>query len=237
MNLLSKIGLYSQQELDSQIAKALDSDKKERNEKLIAVQKAAAQKTIKEAMVVDGVQYYEFDDINNLLSGRAFACMDYYKELSMRCTREYLTAHTEAIEELLTNGKQFHLGKLHVLNMQLKERLDMVIDPEIVYKIASVIYFDAKEEPFSYDYKYNHEKIKTWKKNGLDAFFLLKRLKDLIPLTNILEDDLKQYLSMASLINQEHFKSISTMLSNVKKMTEWYSTLKLQQTLVSEKAT
>ena len=124
------------------------------------------QHQIVEAFKWDGVQYYQFKDINALMSGRAFTAIDFYNELSMRCTREFLTAHTTAVDNML-NSKEINLTDLAVLNKQLKERLEMILIPDQVLKVASVVYFDETESPYSYDYKYNHEKIKAWKADEL----------------------------------------------------------------------
>jgi len=168
------------------------------------------------AMVINGVQYYQFVDINNMMTGRAFTAIDYYNELSMRCTREYLTEHCEAMEKILS-GESINVMNIAQLHMQLKERLTMIVDPDIVYKIASVVYFDKDEQPYTYDYRYNQKKIAKWKEIGAD-FFLQIPLKDLIPALDLSAADLRIYMNVAQKINTKHLENISTLkLGTVKK--------------------
>jgi hypothetical protein len=169
------------------------------------------------AFVWNGIQYYQFEDINNMMTGRAFTCLDYYNELSMRCTREYLTEHTETCEKLLNEGKLVDVAQL---NIQLKERLTMIIDPDIVYKIASAVYFDADEQPYTYDFRYNQKKINGWKQSGIDGFFLKLPLRDLIPSLDLSEVDLKAYMKVAQTINKKHLENISTLKSGKTKKAE-----------------
>ena len=115
---------------------------------------------IVKAFKLDGVQYYQFKDINNTMSGRAFAALDFYNELDMKCNRDYLLQHTEAVDALLSDPKKINVGELYNLNKQIKERLEFILVPDIVYKLASVVYFDESEAPYDYDYQYG-----GWAKN------------------------------------------------------------------------
>ena len=182
---------------------------------------------IKWAFKCDWSDYYQFEDINNLMCGRAFAAIDFYSELSMKCTREFLQAHSAAVKELLNPSTPIDIFKLNTLNVQLQERLDMVIDAETIYKIASVVFFDKTEKPYSYDFKYGQEKIARWKKEeGLD-FFLRKPIRALMPALEISDKDFLAYMKVGQQINREHLGSISTMLSSKDATADWYKTLNL----------
>jgi hypothetical protein len=161
------------------------------------------------AFEMDGVQYYQFADINNMMTGRAFVAMDYYNELSMRCTREYLVEHCDAMEKVLS-GDSINVINIAQLHTQLKERLEMILQPDIVYKIASVVYFDESEQPYTYDFKYNQKKIEQWKSKGMD-FFLQIPLNELIPSLDLSEVDLKNYMIVADKVNRKHLENISTL--------------------------
>ena len=174
-----------------------------------------------------GIDHYEFEDINNLMCGRAFAAIDFYNELGMKCTREFLQAHCAAVQEILNPKTPIDIFKLNTLNVQLQERLDMVIDSETIYKIASVVFFDKTEKPYSYDFKYGQKKIERWKKEeGLD-FFLRKPIRNLIPALEISDKDFLAYMKVGQEINREHLGSISTMLSSKDATADWYKTLNL----------
>lgn len=95
-----------------------------------------------EAFTFKGVKYFELQDILEIPCKRAFAIRDIFEELQMRCTREYLQAHCTAVTNILSNPKSLNIPELARLNMQLQERLDLIIDTEIVYKLAAIYYFD-----------------------------------------------------------------------------------------------
>lgn len=185
---------------------------------------------LKLAFTIKGIDYFEFDDQFNVPAARMFAAMSYYQELQMRCTREYLLAHCAAFKNVI-NGKNIDLTKLMRLNMQLEERLDLIIDHEILYKLASVIYFDKTENPYSFDYKYSLEKMKIWKEEKAYDFFLLQPLQKFMPSKDISETDLKNCMQIADLMTQEHLETISTMLSESDKSKEFYKILGLVKSL------
>lgn len=166
---------------------------------------------IVEAFEHDGKQYYMFEDINSMMTGRAFTCIDYYQELSSRVTREYLEKHCEAMDKILS-GTEINIMDIAKLESQLKERLTMIVDPDIVYKIASVVYFTEDESPWSYDFKLNQKKISHWKSLNLDDFFFMIRLKDLIPLGDLSNQDFETYTKVGNQMNQAHLANLSTML-------------------------
>jgi hypothetical protein len=153
------------------------------------------------------------------------AASEFYNEFSMRCSREYLQAYCTAINNCLNNGKQVELTKIAKLNTQLQERLDLIFDTELLYKLASVIYFDKKESPYEYDFKYNLEKIGEWKKKRLATFFLLQPLSNIIPLTNLSEADLLDYMTIGEKVSRKHLTDISTMLLDKDKKKDFYKTI------------
>lgn len=180
---------------------------------LVAMAEKSATKKIVKAFVSGGTQYFKFEDINNILSGRAFAARDFFTEMSMKCSREYLVSHCEAIDKIMTSA-QLDISKIGQLHQQLKERLELIISPETCYKIASVIYWDKTEAPYSFDYNYSRTKIQKWKDENVSDFFLLTHLRDLIPALDLSEKDLKTYIQVGEQVEMEHLKvleSISTM--------------------------
>ena len=162
-----------------------------------------------------GKQYNQFEDINQMMTGRAFTCVDYYHELSMRCTREYLEKHCDAMETVLSKTS-INIIEIATIHSQLKERLTMIVDPDIVFKIASVVYFTKDESPWSYDFKYNQKKIEKWKLLDLKDFFFMIRVQDLIPIGDLSKTDFETYMKMGTEINKRNLANLSTMTSEQK---------------------
>lgn len=179
--------------------------------------------------------YYEFEDTNNLSVGRAFAAQNFYKELSMGVTRDFLIAHTTAVDKLLRNTKSIDVFEVAKLNAQLKERHELIIDSLTPFKVGAVIYFDDTEDPFSFDYNYAFKKIERWKKLK-SGFFLETPARNLIPSMDWSEETLDSYLMIASQIDRKHYENILDVLSQVlsekEKNSDWLNRLKLEKNTI-----
>lgn len=190
------------------------------------------------AFTAGGIDYYEFEDPNNLTQGRGFSALNYYKELSMSCTREYLQGYVEAMDNYLrpkSNGK-LEIPEMAKLTLQLKERLEMVVDSLTPYKVAAVMYFDDTEDPYGFDYSYALKKIERWKKEDVGSFFLQTPLKNLIPSTLWSEETLQSYMKVAQEMDKEHIKSILDAISQQSSMnpkrSELLKVLNLEKNLI-----
>src|SRR5687768_14937402 len=98
-----------------------------------------------EAFKLGGTTFYMFDNTSDVPTGRMLAALAVYTELEMRCDREYLDLHTRAMEKLLSDPKKINVMYIAQLNLNLKERLELMPLPDFVYKLASVIFFDETE--------------------------------------------------------------------------------------------
>lgn len=127
-----------------------------------------------------GIEYFEFVDKNNLPFQRGLDALTFFQELQNGVTKEYLLDHVKIMSGLLSQPK-IDIGKIAVHNNRLSDRLNYLVSKDIIYKIASIAFVDKGENPLTYDAKYNEAKIKNWKENGADAFFLSQPMKRLIP--------------------------------------------------------
>ena len=111
------------------------------------------------------------------------------------------------MDKLLSDPKSIKLQHIMQLNVNMKERLELMPMPEYIYKLASVIFFDKTEPLYSYDYDYNKLKIERWKAAGgtLD-FFYNTPLKELVPSLTMPEKDTQTYLTVSNLIGEAHRK-------------------------------
>jgi hypothetical protein len=169
---------------------------------------------IVDAFELNGKRYLMFDDQYKVPTGRGLCALTIYEEFNMRCTREYLQAHVRAVELILSDPKKINLNALAVIHRNLKERLDLALFPDHVYKLASVIFFDESESPYAYDYSYNQKKIAEWKAAGgtLD-FFLKTPLRDLIPSLRSLEGSAETFFQVGAMIDELHLKDLQEVTS------------------------
>jgi hypothetical protein len=72
----------------------------------------------------------------------------------------------------------------------------MITDADLVYKLASVVFFDKSESPTHYEHGYNQKKIEHWKKNAsMYDFFLQMPLQELVPFLKQSGEDTQVYLA------------------------------------------
>lgn len=168
---------------------------------------------IVEAFILDGVRYFQYEDAFEAATGRQLGAIAIYEEMNMRCSREYLEMHVKAMEKILSNPQKINVGLIARLNQFLKERLELIVLPDYVYKLASVMFFDETESPYTYNFDYNEKKIAKWKAAGgtLD-FFSQTPLGKLIPSMRTLGKDLSTYSQVANQIDRIHQRVLSSTL-------------------------
>lgn len=169
--------------------------------------------------------FYEFGDFNSVPCERGFQCLAFYNELSMRCTRDYLQAFSAALDNTLNNTKGIKITDIVKLNIQLQERLEMLHESEIAYKLCSVAFFDGNENPYRFDYKYSLGKAEKFKQAPIDDFFFQKPIVKLLPYLASWSSDFQEYCELTNQITENHIKGISTMLSEADKNKEFYKSL------------
>lgn len=167
-----------------------------------------------EAFIHNGTRYLMFENSVDVPMGRMLAALAIYNEMEMRCDREYLDAHCRAMEKLLSDPKKISLNYIVQLNINLKERLELMPLPDFVYKLASVIFFNESESRYAYDFEYNKKKIEAWKKEPEMLDFFLSRLaSDLIPSLKSAAKSSKTYFQVAERIDQIHRQNLTKVLS------------------------
>lgn len=179
---------------------------------------------IREAFVCGGKTYYQFDDVYNQPYQRALIALDYYEELRMRVTFDYLKLHVTAVKELINGGKskkQIDVVELAKLNSQLEERLSWIVTPDLLYKFASVIFFDKTESPTTYDFKYAQRKIEHWKKSKpVNDFFLQMPIVKLVPFLKDCEVNFQAYSEVVTKLEKHHLANTLSHISEITRKKE-----------------
>lgn len=151
---------------------------------------------IEYAFTCGGTKYYRFADIANLPYERGLMAADVYNELEMRCDRDFLIKFVDTMEDLL-HQQRIDIFTINKLNEILKHRLQMTTHVDLLYKLASVVYFDKTENPYVYEPAYAEKKIAKWRKDkGVQDFFMQKPLLELIPSLENVNTDLDIYSAM-----------------------------------------
>lgn len=154
-----------------------------------------------------GTDYFQFKDFSNIPAVRGLKTMVFHEEMRMKCSLEYLRLHVDAMEGILTS-KRINIFDIKKLNDQLKQRLNIAIETELIYKLASVVFFDKKENIEDYDFSYNTLKIKHWKTHHANDFFLLQPLQQLIPSLKDVNVNLDMYSIVVEKLNVMHLENL-----------------------------
>lgn len=161
----------------------------------------------KYAFTCGGIEYFQFTDFNNIPALRGMKTVVYYEELRMKCTLEFLKLHTEAVDNILM-GQKIDVYAIKKLNDQLKQRLDIALDTELLYKIASIVFFDKAENIEDYDFNYNAKKVELWKKHKANDFFLQQPLQELLPVLKDFPGNFQMYSQVVQKLNSLHLESL-----------------------------
>lgn len=159
------------------------------------------------AFTCNGTNYYQFADFNNIPALRGLKTMVFYEEMRCKCTLEYIKLHCEAIDNILIQNK-INVFDIKKLNEQMKERVNLALDTELIYKLASIVFFDEKENIEDYDFQYNLKKIESWKKGDAGAFFLLQPVQELLPALKDIDVNLSMYSQVVTELNQQHWENL-----------------------------
>lgn len=179
---------------------------------------------IEYAFTCGGTKYYRFADITNLPYERGLMALHVYNEVDMRCSRQFLLRYADTIDKLLHEQK-IDIFKINQLNELLKQRLTLTTDTDLLYKLASVCFFDKTENPAVYEPDYAEKKIAKWRKDkGVRDFFMQKPLLELMPFLQSVDTDLDTYSAMCDELNKIHSEclriassgNVSTSTSNGK---------------------
>lgn len=164
---------------------------------------------IEYAFTIGKQHYFKFAEHLNLPYERALSCLVFYRELDLNISRDELLQHAEAINRILL-ANPINVFKIKELNDLLLQRLNLPKDTELMYKLASVVYFDQSESPEVYEYMYGKKKIDFWKANTtLTDFFLSKPLRELIPYIDYAGENIDTFSRMVEHQNKAHSAKVS----------------------------
>ena len=171
---------------------------------------------IEYAFTSGGTKYYRYADIHNLPYDRGLTAMQVYNEVEMRCSLEFLKLYTKTVEDILM-AKDINIYNLKAANDILKQRLQLSVDVELLYRLASVCFFDKTENPRVYDQQYAEKKIAKWRKDAKVAdFFSQIPMRELMPFLARVNFDLDTYTPINEQLNQSHSETLRFLSSQAR---------------------
>jgi hypothetical protein len=149
-----------------------------------------------------GIDYFEFVDKNNLPYERGLEALTFYQEMQNGVTNDYIKNYNAAMSKLLSDPKKINLNEIIKLQAYFEQRCNYIVSKEIIYKVASVAFVDKNEPLTRYDFKANEKKIKNWKENAGDSFFLSMPIKKLVPFLQQSDSTSLMYLNIVEKVEQ-----------------------------------
>jgi len=139
----------------------------------------------------EDIRYYKFANELNMPIDRAMSATDIYAEMELKVDSQFILSHCKAVNEALNKGK---LTEVALLNQVLERKTSQITNIDLMYKLASVLYFSESENPHVYDYAVAKKKMESWKRQKeVHAFFLQMPIKDFLPSFNTSEMNLELY--------------------------------------------
>jgi len=152
-------------------------------------------KSISPAFIIKNEQYYEFDSLLDVPPLRFKRADQFYIEQDMRIDRKTLI---KLIDKILEHCDQDNIkvSKIVSIALDIKDRTEMIIETETLYRLATAVYFTLDEDLSDYDFDYNEKKLKLFKEQPIGDFFFDKLMKNLVPQSNISQTDLEIFLKV-----------------------------------------
>jgi hypothetical protein len=162
-------------------------------------------KNIEEAFTCGGITYYQHREAAEMPYKRALAALTIFNEINNGIDDFFLEKWIGKVDAIIS-GQEFkakQLGQLSALVEIIKERKKFILPADFYYKLASIRFFDATEDPNKYDFKYSLKKIEHWKQHeGAADFFTREPLKRLIPFLGLQGDNLQSYVQLAEQLDK-----------------------------------
>ncbi|HAI75758.1 MAG TPA: hypothetical protein DCM08_05875 [Microscillaceae bacterium] len=135
-------------------------------------------KSIKKAFVIGDKTFYQFEHALDMPVARWHFAGLYKEEADRGLSRVELDQALAQMKNLLNAGDLVSAGA--IVN-ELQYRNKYLYDLELMYKLASVVFFELDEELTEYDSSYNAHKINLFKTLPMDGFFFDLPMKHLMP--------------------------------------------------------
>lgn len=174
------------------------------------------------AFSLNGTDYFCCSDFINMPVRRAEKANVFYEELKANIDFEYLDWFTKEISACIDSKEGVKIGAIAQLNGLLKERLTLAPDPQLLLKLATVVFFDKNENINDFDFKYNEKKRSEFQKAGIDVFFCTMPTSKLVPHLDLSKLDSTQIKEAVLATSAKTIQFLDTLLAgeSIKDLTE-----------------
>lgn len=160
--------------------------------------------SVEVAFEVGLIKYYRFKSEFRLPVGRYKYHYKYLQLNALRISPERLIIEADdALNWINGTRKKVDIVKCAQIIEGIKTMAALPFDPELARKLAAVSFFTDEEDLSTYDEEYGEKKIKFWKENNFNDFFLTMPVEEFLNLKGISITSLEEYLETAQQILQD----------------------------------
>jgi hypothetical protein len=143
-------------------------------------------------LLIDGVQYWEFVNLADMPEARRMHYNLRRQQFHMGLEEELLLEYIALMKEANNKSDASRMGSLLFM---LEDTTRNLTTPETLLHIASIAYFDAKEDIASYDLDYNQRKIDKFRMIPDKGFFFDRLLRESLKVSaESYQGDIEAYL-------------------------------------------
>lgn len=146
---------------------------------------------IQEVREIGGRMLYEFKDLLDTPHNRYNNFDRFSLEFKMRLDLETSIDLDKKIKANIEKGTQKAILDIYQIADHRIRMAEMTLGLEHSYRLVSCAWFWEDEDLDDYDFEIGDEKIRLFKKEGLESFFLSKSMRKFLPQVNISADVLK----------------------------------------------
>jgi hypothetical protein len=146
--------------------------------------KKGFEKMVKRFVDSNGKIYYSPENDFDTPVERIKAIEICVRQLSAGLSDNEMKKIREAMKKALNEGKKPDLARIGHLVIEMENREEMVLHPDIMFDLVANKYIREDEDPFIVDKKIHQEKIEQFKKDSVDGlydFFYRASLAQYIP--------------------------------------------------------
>lgn len=159
-----------------------------------------------------GVKYYQFKKDSQIRYGRYMVLQNFLQEVNFRMSTDTLKTYITKLTDQLNGTKGvINVGNALELLGHMKHLTELAFEPDTVYRMASVLFFDENENLIAWDKAHNEKKINAWKSEATLDFFYKRPFIELTGLRDISETDLQNYLDKVSKLTESYSSAIRSL--------------------------
>jgi hypothetical protein len=178
------------------VFKSIASVFKHKDSDLFNIHHPEFKDAVEPAFKVDGIQYYRFKQEINMPWSRYMILQTLLHAVDLRMDPDMLAGFIQLMRKALNApvSKGIDLTTIIKVVDAMESRTMQPFEMDTTYALATVIYFDETEDIYSFNKAHNEKKAAAWKEARMVDFFYTRPMGELLGLSNISPEDLRQYI-------------------------------------------